>query len=160
MTDIRVSDAYMALRALGAGMTAAADQVLAEVREVAGQTGSNSFQTPFGKLYSSTYGAKVEILPSATLMEWVAENLLPEHAGAGGAAPIVAEHYEDQFDERQIEQAANRYAGLAKGRGVPTTGPPSSPRRSAGRRSSHLRRRRTPGTRSSSICPRSSAWSV
>jgi len=106
----RPGDVWAAFRALEAGAKAAADVVLEDVREVAEETGSSTFKTPFGKVYSSTTEAKVQILVSAALMEWVAENY-PTDPDTGSQS-IIPEHHEDLFDERQIDQASNAMASM------------------------------------------------
>lgn len=106
-------DTWAALRALQAGIGAAADKVRDEVlAPFSDEAGVNSYKTPLGKVYSSTKEERVEILPSADLMDWLRENQdhSPDRENNVVQPAIVPEHYEDQFDDRQVEQAMSAMA--------------------------------------------------
>jgi len=116
MTDltVRPADAYAALRVIAEGAKAAADVVLEQnVVPAAAATGASTFKTPFGKVYTSTMEAHVEILTSADLRAWLKENLPFENPF--GALSIVPEHQEDTFDVHQLRRATKALQEYADG---------------------------------------------
>ena len=104
---VRPADAYAALRVIADAAKAAADVVLEEnVVPTAEATGTSTFTTPFGKVYTSTSEAHVDILSSADLRAWLVENLpYDPREGREEVLSVVPEHDEDTFDEHQLRRA-------------------------------------------------------
>jgi hypothetical protein len=113
---VRPADAYAALRVIADAAKAAAEVVLEEnVVPAAAAVGATTFTTPFGKVYTSTTEAHVEILASGDLRAWLVENL-PEHPDNKNLPvrddrlrSIIPEHDEDTFDEHQLRRAVKAY---------------------------------------------------
>jgi hypothetical protein len=105
---VRPADAYAALRVIADAAKAAAEVVLEEnVVPAAEAVGATTFTTPFGKVYTSTTEAHVEIVASGDLRAWLVENLPFENPF--GAKSIIPEHDEDTFDEHQLRRAVKAY---------------------------------------------------